>query len=262
MSAEYSLSQEGDSILKTIAQMREQAGGDLASINRYISTRPEDVRAYATKATMLASDDEGLPRAIDFLREAERKFGKNYLISHLLGTMHEQSGKREQAIKFLREAADLNPYCPESLVSLATLLNRAERFPEAKKAWEEILKINPDLCHAWNGLARAEFHMGDLRRALNHTNAALITSEGTKIYDLILRNRPEIYLAMGNLESAITDDQRILSTNFNEGMRSIIRHPEFLVQRGRADLARAYVELAMQRIPGLQQFITMIRGTR
>jgi len=262
MNAEYSLSQEGDSVMRTIIQVREKAGGDLDSINRYISANPQDVRAYATKATMLASDEEGLPKAIDFLRETERKFGKNYLISHLLGTMHEQSGKREQGIKLLREAANLNPYCPESLVSLATLLNRAGRFPEAKKAWEEILEVAPDLCHAWNGLARAEFNMGDLRRALNHTNAALITSEGTKAYDLILRNRPEIYLAMGNLEAAITDDQRILSANFSEGMKGIIGHPEFLSQRGKPDLAKEYIELAMQRIPGLQQLIAMVGGGR
>ena len=102
-------------------------------------------------------------------------------VAHLnLGTAFDEAGQPAKALPHVQRALELKPNYPESLNSLANILNRLGRSPEALPLLEQAVKLQPRFAAAHNtlgatlmALQRAEEGLAAFRRALA-LNPALV----------------------------------------------------------------------------------------
>ena len=91
-----------------------------------------------------------------------------------LGDVENQLGDRASAIQSLRKAHQLNPADFMLALSLAVLLEAAGEMEQARAAYEDVLKIDPENTQALNNLAYMKADEGvDLDRALGLAQRAL-----------------------------------------------------------------------------------------
>ena len=201
---DYRMAMEDDSVSDVVRGLETKLGKlDLETVESYIKKNPNDVKGYATKAILLQHD---VPVGIRFVEEAESQFGESHLLSHAKGLLYEKVGDRDKALDSFKRAIESNPLNIEARMSLATLLNRAKMYEEARKYWLQIIELSPEISVAWIGLARSEYSLGDNDRALKHLNAALFTvGDNREIRGACYNNRAEVHVAMNNLEGALAD---------------------------------------------------------
>jgi Flp pilus assembly protein TadD len=125
----------------------------------------------------LADIEIGAKRFQDARALLEQLAGKHPDSSEIckrLGSVQNQLGDRAAALQNLRRAHQLNPADFKVALSLAVLFEASGDLEQARAAYEDVLKVDPDNTQAMNNLAYMKADQGvDLNRALGLAQRAL-----------------------------------------------------------------------------------------
>jgi tetratricopeptide (TPR) repeat protein len=113
---------------------------------------------------------------------------ENPIALHLVGEAQMAAGEYEPALAHLRQSVELAPEQARPRATLAELLLRMRRLDEAKREFEEALRINANLDHAWVGLGKIQYVARQPAQAEQSYRRALALNprNGTAWGDLLL----------------------------------------------------------------------------
>lgn len=111
-------------------------------------------------------------------------------------------------------ADSLNPYNPQTIVNMATVIFFLNKLDSAKNLLEQALMLNPEDANATNLESLIALKNGDYETALTKINVSL---EAVPNEPFFLNNRGYVYLEMDSLELAIEDINRSIVLNPNNG---------------------------------------------
>lgn len=124
----------------------------LDSLSKYILSRPNDVEAlYALGCARMAMETP----TRDSLFEARLRFQQLLVIdpNHLPASLkllevYEQTHQFPELLELSNRVLARNPQHPTAMRSAAVALTRLKKTPEARQAWEALVKLRPDDVHA------------------------------------------------------------------------------------------------------------------
>lgn len=103
-----------------------------------------------------ANDAEG----IRILEEARAKYHDHYLLEYYFGLLASRLGREQEAIVALERATQLEPNSPDPFYELGKLYVARQDWPQARKAFEHVVKLNPSLASAHYQLSRVYGRLG------------------------------------------------------------------------------------------------------
>lgn len=179
--------------------------------------RPEEAEGYFRRAVELLPEDgdcrwqlgallDELGRydeAVSVLEEAialdENRFAPRYLLADVLAGMRDRGCEyRDRAIALLQETLrrprlrkEAGSDLPQAYFLLASLWDdEPEGYPQAIKAYEKGLRLEPDFAKAHNNLGAIFCEQGQFRKALDHIHRAVqLDPDYTNAY----RNMARLY---------------------------------------------------------------------
>jgi len=80
---------------------------------------------------------------------------------------------RDEALKLLEKAVELDPNFPEAYVELGRIYFDRKRFPPAIAAYERAVQLNPALSEAYYGLSQAYARSGNIEKARETSTLAV-----------------------------------------------------------------------------------------
>jgi predicted TPR repeat methyltransferase len=89
---------------------------------------------------------------------------------HLLGLVHWQTGRPDQAVGVIAAAIRINPNNHEYFLNFGELLRDQNKLDEARKSFDIAIRLAPDLAAPW-------IKLGNLLRAQQRNDEALLTYE-------------------------------------------------------------------------------------
>ena len=139
-------------------------------------------------------------KAIDFLKEAEKRVPKNAAIAYELSQIYTYKGSFTSALNYAEKAVDLDGQNEWYLLQLAYLYRSNSLHKEALEAYEKLHALEPkNLIFAFS-LAEAYLYVGKSKEAikvLDDIEAQMGVSEE------ISYQKRDLYLKMGDKKSAI-----------------------------------------------------------
>jgi tetratricopeptide (TPR) repeat protein len=104
----------------------------------------------------LKGDEEG---AMKQLKELDKKYPKVITVKFMMGQVEERSGKKQEALKYYRDAVEKSRFSSMYLFKLAEAERTAGNAEEATKHYRQLILQNPQFVPAKLGLARALYDM-------------------------------------------------------------------------------------------------------
>ncbi len=124
-----------------------------------------------------------LTQAQAFCQQCQQNFPTFSESFHMHGVICGQSNRIEQGIALMIRANALDPRNPNILVNLGELFRRAKRYPDAIKAFDMALKIQPNLITGWINLGLAYTNCARHPQAIQTFRHALqIAPQNPQIY--------------------------------------------------------------------------------
>ena len=118
-------------------------------------------------------DSKKYKEAIDTLQKLIDRNPKNFGLITRLGEVRKMTGDNPGAIAAFKQAHDLAPNEINPILEMAMVYDDTGRNEEARRYYEEVLKINPDQFQALNNLAYLKADEGvDLDQALTFAQRA------------------------------------------------------------------------------------------
>ncbi len=114
-------------------------------------------------------------RAVDVLREAQRRRPGDFWLNHTLG-MRLQSMRTpriDEALGYLRTASALRPESPGAILNVGHVLARADRTDEAIAAYEQAIRLEPDYALAYSKLGESLRDAGRSNEAIRACREAI-----------------------------------------------------------------------------------------
>jgi tetratricopeptide (TPR) repeat protein len=141
----------------------EMVKGDYAAardaFNAALAENPELDAGYVGLAQTYAR--QGNDReAIRILEAARSKRPGRYLLEYYFGLLASRLGREDEAIVALERAAQLEPRSPDPSFELGKLYASKQDWPDARKAFEHVVGLNPQFAAAHYQLSRVYTHMG------------------------------------------------------------------------------------------------------
>ena len=220
--------------------------------------RPDAGEAHLARAENLYRGYLDYDGALSELETAGRSLPNNSQVWELKGYIQRRQGKREEALRSLMRAADLDPRNVLLLQQIALSLRALGRYSEEKAAWTRALGIVPDDIHTKVELANLEFvWKGDIEPLHRLVESVRATDPGTvpSIADAWLlcalteRDAPaatEALIALG--ETPFSDEIIQLNRPFLEGVIARMMNADEAA-RSAFTAARAHQEKAIQAEP-------------
>ena len=141
----------------------EMIKGDYAAardaFNAALADNAELDAAYVGLAQTYArqsNDNE----AIAILEAARAKRPGRYLLEYYFGLLASRLGREEEAIVALERAAQLEPKSPDPSFELGKLYESKQDWPDARKAFEHVVGLNPPFAPAHYQLSRVYARLG------------------------------------------------------------------------------------------------------
>jgi len=129
-----------------LAFMKEASGdakGSIKLLRSFTKKRRGDPLALNALGYTLVSNTNKLGEARRYIDEAMRLAPMNAAIIDSKGWLHFKTGENEQALKYLRQAYELDND-PEIAAHLGEVLWETGEETDAQKLWFQALSINPD----------------------------------------------------------------------------------------------------------------------
>jgi tetratricopeptide (TPR) repeat protein len=108
------------------------------------------------------------------LEQLVTKFPNSFELQLRLGDVQNRLGDKAGAVQSFGNAHKLQPQNPAAALSLAVMLDSMEKIDQARAAYEDVLRVDPDNIQALNNLAYIKADEGvDLDIALGYAQRAL-----------------------------------------------------------------------------------------
>jgi serine/threonine protein kinase/Flp pilus assembly protein TadD len=220
--------------------------------------RPDAGEAHLARAENLYRGYLDYDGALAELGNAGRTLPNNSQVWELKGYIQRRQGKREDGLRSLMRAADLDPRNVLLLQQIALSLRALGRYSEEKSAWTRALDIVPDDIHTKVELANVELQwkadIGPLHRlveSVRATDAATVPSiaDAWLLCALIERNAAaatEALFALG--ETPFSDEVIQFNRPFLEGVVARMANDD-VAARSAFTAARAQQNKAIQAGP-------------
>lgn len=141
----------------------EMIKGDYAAardaFNAALADNPELDAGYVGLAQTYARQGNDA-EAIRILGAARFKRPGRYLLEYYFGLLASRSGREEEAIAALERAARLEPKSPDPSFELGKLYRSKQDWPDARKAFEHVVELNPQFAPAHYQLSQVYAHLG------------------------------------------------------------------------------------------------------
>ena len=141
----------------------EMIKGDYAAardaFNSVLAENPELDAGYIGLAQTYArqgNDAQGLR----ILEAARSKSPDHYLLEYYFGLLASRLGRDDDAIVALERAVQLEPRSPDPWFELGKIYASRQDWPEARKAFEHVVELNPQLAAAHVKLSQIYAHLG------------------------------------------------------------------------------------------------------
>ena len=175
-------------------------------LNRVIAVAPDEGLKHfflATQYNVLGRKDD----AIREMRECVRMENGSPEMHEVLAAQLEAAGSKDEAIKEYAEAMRLAPHSVEAGNGLGMALNRLGRYDAAVQVYQVALESNPEVETLHLNLGNALAHTGKLAEAVEQFRAAL----ALKPDDVDAHNNLGVMLfQMKQLEAAAAEFQAVL----------------------------------------------------
>lgn len=143
--------------LITIEGLRDDGKNrEALELTRAAARRYPDDRSLQFTEALILSDLNRVGESVDLLRNMMKGHADDdpddagiYL---LLGGVYLQHGKLKEAEEVTRKSIALNPEDPEGIIQLSSILEKAGQFESAETGLRELLKQHPDNATAMNNL--------------------------------------------------------------------------------------------------------------
>jgi tetratricopeptide (TPR) repeat protein len=166
----------------------EMIKGDYAAardaFHTALSDHPELDAGYVGLAQTYARQGNDT-EAIRILEEARSKRPGRYLLEYYFGLLANRLGREEEAVVALESASKLEPKSPDPFFELGKLYGSKQDWPQARKAFENVIELNPQFAPAHYQLSQVYEHLG-LRTAAEQ--------EAQKTHSLVNAQRDEAFL--------------------------------------------------------------------
>ncbi len=229
-----------------------------AAIQAAFRLRPDAGEAHLARAENLYRGYLDYDGALAELETAGRSLPNNSQIWELKGYIQRRQGKREDGLRSLMRAADLDPRNVLLLQQIALSLRALGRYSEEKSAWTRALSIVPDDIHTKLELANVELQwkgdIGPVQRLVDSVRAtdpatAASIPDAFLLCALVERNATaamEAIVALG--ETPFSDETIQFSRPFMEGVVARMINDD-AAARSAFTAARAQQEKAIQAEP-------------
>lgn len=117
------------------------------------------------------TDPKALDKAMEYLRQAEAKMGRDYEVHRLLAKINQVSGEFDKALMHSERALELNPNDGDLLATHAQMLTRAGESESAQRWIEQAMRRNPHY-PPWYAavLAITQYLQGEYSQAVDTLN--------------------------------------------------------------------------------------------
>jgi tetratricopeptide (TPR) repeat protein len=129
------------------------------AFNAALADNPELDAAYVGLAQTYARQSNDT-EAIDVLEAARSKRPGHYLLEYYFGLLASRLGREEEAIVALERAAQLEPKFSDPWFELGKLYESKQDWPDARKAFEHVVELNPQSPAAHYQLSQVYAHLG------------------------------------------------------------------------------------------------------
>lgn len=134
-----------------------------------------------------------------WLSDTEKKMPNSYRVHHLLGRMHGDEGKIEEAIKHYQVALELRPYSINDLLELGSIYDSIEKFDEGIEQFQTALKFKPSEPMFYYYLGNFYSGKGMLNEAIpQYQTAVRLNPDFTEVH----YNLGILYLKSGIIDKA------------------------------------------------------------
>ncbi len=195
---------------------------------------PTNVRAYNNLAAVLFDRGE-MREGAALLDEAMRLNPQDVDTLRNLSRLDLQSGRVALAVERAEQAQRLDPESAFGWIVVAVARMGAGRFPEARLAWQEVLRRRPDWPEAHLGLGDVLARLGEAEAAIHEYNEALRLRPGFLPARLALGGALE---RLGRLDEALAQAQQAVAINPRSGP-ALALEARLLFELERADEAAA-----------------------
>jgi len=173
---------------------------------------------------------QGQPeQAINFLRRSRKKIRDQQSVDNMLIGFYQNAGQYEQAIALLRKKLERIPHKEAKASVLWQIGNcylRAEKYTEARQAFEQLLELHPDNLAARRNIAICHFKQQRFDQAERILNEILDTSPDAKAAELL-----EAITKVRTTGESAQLDEIIIETTLSEFSGEISDFARFFLDR-------------------------------
>jgi tetratricopeptide (TPR) repeat protein len=170
----------------TVSSFAQDATSALPYLQKYHELRPADPKGIlALGSTYFRAKD--FSAANPWLKQALAFPGTAASAHYYLGRIARQQGSLDEAADELRLSTTLKPHQADVLAELGEVYVQMRKYPEAEKALNEAIQLNPDSYAANFGLLQLYVHTGDGRREAQTKRFNDIQSKNQTQYQEMMR---------------------------------------------------------------------------
>ena len=183
--------------------------------------------------------------ALPYLERVLAHTPGNSRVLVLVGQIHLQADRIDEAAKCFKNAANVSPDSVDALIGLGDIATRKDRQSEAATFYRKALALNPKSAEAANGLGLAMAKQGELNEARGYFEQAIAARRD---YTEAINNLGVLYTQQGKINDAVAaftygiqvvPDEDILYLNLGR----------IYVKRGETEKARLTMRQLLDRKP-------------
>ena len=218
-----------------------QKEGDLSAAEdfykRALRHDPMHLDANYLLGTLYA-ERKDLGKALKFLNQAADINPRSHLILNNLGNIHKLSGQTDKAIACYRRALELQPNMPEVLHNLGNIYKNRDQLSEAESCYQRAVTLKPDFVEACCNLGAVQSSQKKYQEAIANFRKVLELSPGFKAAH---EGLGICYAELGEREQAIEHFKRYLELDPTDSSEVKLR----LARLNAGDIPQRYPEAVM-----------------
>ena len=187
--------------------------------------------------TLYAEQGE-LVKALKFLRQAAEINPRSHMIQNNLGNIYQLSGQIDKAIACYQLALKFEPNMPEVQNNLGNIYKNQERFVEAESCYRRALLLRPDFVEVYCNLGGVLRSLKKFQEAIDNYRKALDLSPAFKVAH---EGLGICYAELGERDQAVASFNRYLELDPGDHSEVKLR----LAQLNAAEIPKRYPSAVM-----------------
>ena len=188
-------------LLAKVGAMRGQEAEALAwpEVTAALTLDPQVAEGYVSRAILLTDFDWNWPKAEGDFQKALALNPNSAAAHHWYAHHLEQTGRTDEALREIDAALKNDPLSPTIRVAKGKILFDAHRYREAVESSKTALELESNFASAYQVLAQAHAHLGEVANALEAANKYVEISQrsGWALLELAY-----VYAVAGNREES------------------------------------------------------------